>query len=604
MITCGFYNSVAGDRKYNAEQMSSLFEGIIKDGVFMSIGQKLMVTPKTGMNVAVGTGRAWFNKTWTNNDGEYPLTIETSEVVLNRIDVIALEVNANDANRANTIKIIKGTPSSVPVAPTLTLSEKVNQYPLAHVYVAAGVTSIVGGNITNKVGTTACPFITGVMETMDVDALLAQWNSAYLAWFNGINMEGSTLLTSFNSQFQALFTSIDNDGASLIDQLDTEFNTWFSSLTAILDTNVAANLTARLLIVEDTLANGVATAAQGVKADNALPATAKAVDSDKLDGKDASEFLLVGAKAVDSDKLDGLHSTEFMGVARNTSDVNTILLAGSYRLDGNLNIPADCNYGHMLVIRGPASMSDTIVQIIFGYNNTSMYFRSCTVSTIASTPWVKVWNTRNDGAGSGLDADFLDGISREMMYTSKGDIAGNVSGAVAQGATAYRILANVAGMLYPEQYGAGACFSSGQGGGQYSLNLYSTGSKLWIQKQGDGNPLNLASWNEMFGTANYGNLVFATGSFTLSAADNHKVIYMATNANATITIPLGLPAEFECTVINNTNGALTTTFVSGVASILSNPDSTKRTLNGAVAVAWLRRSVGDNAYFLTGNLKV
>ena len=36
-ITSGFYNSYNGDRRYNAEQMSAIFDGIINDGVFSNI---------------------------------------------------------------------------------------------------------------------------------------------------------------------------------------------------------------------------------------------------------------------------------------------------------------------------------------------------------------------------------------------------------------------------------------------------------------------------------------------------------------------------------------------------------------------------------------
>ena len=39
-VTYGFYNSIKGDRKYNALEMSSIFDGIIVDGVYMSIGDE------------------------------------------------------------------------------------------------------------------------------------------------------------------------------------------------------------------------------------------------------------------------------------------------------------------------------------------------------------------------------------------------------------------------------------------------------------------------------------------------------------------------------------------------------------------------------------
>lgn len=185
-VTYGFYNSVAGDRKYNAEQLSRLFEGIIKDGVFSAIGQNLEVKATTGMNITAGIGRAWFNNTWTDNDALLPLTVPQSEVVLNRIDAVVLEINTNDDTRANTIKIVKGTPASNPVAPTMIKTTKVNQYPLAHIAVNANVTTITQANITNKVGTTDCPLITGILQQMTTDAIVAQWENEFDAWLNYI----------------------------------------------------------------------------------------------------------------------------------------------------------------------------------------------------------------------------------------------------------------------------------------------------------------------------------------------------------------------------------------------------------------------------------
>lgn len=178
-LTYGFYNSYNGDRTYDATDISSIFDGIIKDGVFMSIGDAFIVSAATGMQVTVGSGRAWFNHTWTYNSVASLYTIEPAEIVLNRIDTVVLEINASEEVRVNSIKVIKGTPASNPVAPTLINTELVHQYPLADIYVGANVTEIIPANITNRVGTEACPLSTGILETLDSAPLLAQWNSAF-----------------------------------------------------------------------------------------------------------------------------------------------------------------------------------------------------------------------------------------------------------------------------------------------------------------------------------------------------------------------------------------------------------------------------------------
>lgn len=50
----------------------------------------------------------------------------------------------------------------------------------------------------------------------------------------------------------------------------------------------------------------------------------KAIDSDKLDGKNASEFLGVNDKAADSNLLDGKDSSEFLGVNDKAADSNLL----------------------------------------------------------------------------------------------------------------------------------------------------------------------------------------------------------------------------------------------------------------------------------------
>ena len=166
-LTFGFYNSLSNDRKYNAKQFSSLFDGIINDGIFRSLGERLIVTEGTGMQVLVGSGRAWFNGTWTLNDASLPLSIAASES-LDRIDVVALEVNENVGVRANSIKIIKGNSGTTPVAPALTNTAEVHQYALAHIYVTKNITQITSGLITNKIGTLVTPYVTLVASIDDI----------------------------------------------------------------------------------------------------------------------------------------------------------------------------------------------------------------------------------------------------------------------------------------------------------------------------------------------------------------------------------------------------------------------------------------------------
>lgn len=188
-FTCGFFNSENGDRKYNAEQMSAIFDGIIADGVFTTIGDHMAVSAGTGMQVLVGTGKAWFDHTWNVNDAAYPLAIAASDVTLSRIDAIVLETNHSDSVRLNKLRVVQGTVASSPAKPTLTNSEKVHQHPLAWVTVKPGVTKIDASAIENAVGTSACPFVTGIIATTSIDDLFNQWNGEFDEWFDNLKAQ-------------------------------------------------------------------------------------------------------------------------------------------------------------------------------------------------------------------------------------------------------------------------------------------------------------------------------------------------------------------------------------------------------------------------------
>ena len=184
MVTSGFYDSLNHDRRYSSIQFGSIFDGVIQDGVFQHVGSRLMVSQNSGMMISVGTGRAWFNHTWTYNDSILPLTVPQSEVILDRVDAVVLEVDAREEGRINTIKIVKGTPTSKNAKPPAMLKEKNRwQYPLAYIKVAAGVTSIRTADITNKVGTSDCPFVTAPLDKMSIDDLVKQWADQWRVFY-------------------------------------------------------------------------------------------------------------------------------------------------------------------------------------------------------------------------------------------------------------------------------------------------------------------------------------------------------------------------------------------------------------------------------------
>lgn len=298
MVTSGFYDSQNHDRKYNSRQFGSIFDGVIRDGIFMSVGTAFRVVPGEGMMVIVGIGRAWFNHTWLLNDALLPLTLPQSELLLNRIDAIVLDFDATTAIRKNDIKIIKGTPSKTPQRPTLINNTEHHQYPLAYIAVNAGVTAIRAADITSMIGTSASPYVTGILSVISNDAILAQWTDqwnifydaqtadieatnafwklewerwyeaqtaevqeAFLAWkqqWDAWYASQTTEMTEANQYWRSLwaawfytYTNQSQNGLSVwIENIEADFIAWWESIKDMLNESCCANLTARVVELE------------------------------------------------------------------------------------------------------------------------------------------------------------------------------------------------------------------------------------------------------------------------------------------------------------------------------------------------------------------
>lgn len=248
-VSSGFFNSLNGDRKYNAAQMSAIFDGLIIDGVFASIGTAFAVKAAGGLTVNVGIGKAWFDHTWTVNDSILPMTAPEAEVLLDRIDAVVLEVNGMESVRENTIKFVKGNPSSAPSRPTLTNEGNVHQYPLCYIYRKYGTAVINQADITPMVGTESTPFVTGILQTVSLDELLGKWQDELDRFTDARSQEVDDWIAQEESDFTAWFNKMKADlqqEQTVLDQWiaseQADFLAWYNQMKDQLGGDVAGNL--------------------------------------------------------------------------------------------------------------------------------------------------------------------------------------------------------------------------------------------------------------------------------------------------------------------------------------------------------------------------
>lgn len=248
-VSSGFFNSLNGDRKYNAAQMSAIFDGLIIDGVFASIGTAFAVKAAGGLTVNVGIGKAWFDHTWTVNDSILPMTAPEAEVLLDRIDAVVLEVNGMESVRENTIKFVKGNPSSAPSRPTLTNEGNVHQYPLCYIYRKYGTAVINQADITPMVGTESTPFVTGILQTISLDELLGKWQDELDRFTDARSQEVDDWIAQEESDFTTWFNEMKADlqqEQTVLDQWiaseQADFLAWYNQMKDQLSGDVAGNL--------------------------------------------------------------------------------------------------------------------------------------------------------------------------------------------------------------------------------------------------------------------------------------------------------------------------------------------------------------------------
>lgn len=166
MLSYGFYNSKGGDRKYDAEQIGAMFNGLIADGVFANYKEALRVTSGAGKReIVVRPGRAWFNGTWTEvDDGGHSIHLGTSFAV---DDTFYICLAVSKKSRLNSIAYYKDIPENNP-------DTGLHYYLLAQINIPAGSDRIMDSMITDTRGSDLCPYVTGIMETVSFEELVKQ----------------------------------------------------------------------------------------------------------------------------------------------------------------------------------------------------------------------------------------------------------------------------------------------------------------------------------------------------------------------------------------------------------------------------------------------
>ena len=205
----------------------------------------------------------------------------------------------------------------------------------------------------------------------------------------------------------------------------------------------------------DVLGNIVATRLISNVSDGTAPFTVSSttkvtnLNADLLDGIDSSRIVFGGdeTKTTLNNNWNAALSSGFYGQYGPDPDGN------GPDPDG-IGTPTETWY-HMIGCRHPNTANNYQMQIsgdIFDVNN--LYYRIINNNT--PTSWYKIWHSNNDGPGSGLDADLLDGLQSSATNTPSTIVARDGSGNFSAGTvTATTFSGNLANTLTLNTSGTG-----------------------------------------------------------------------------------------------------------------------------------------------------
>ena len=207
MITYGFFDSIDGDRKYNADDISNFFLKLISDGVFPTPANSMQVQEVSGMTVKVSAGWGFIKCKWINNDSDLYLTLDEPDIVLDRKDRIVMRLNKD--TRLIEIAIKKGTPAETAYTapPELQRDESIWELSLAYINVepeakTRGIRQMDIGD--ERPYEHLCGWVTGKIQEIDTTNLFAQYDNAFWSFFHAIKetfVPNATLVRQLSTSY-------------------------------------------------------------------------------------------------------------------------------------------------------------------------------------------------------------------------------------------------------------------------------------------------------------------------------------------------------------------------------------------------------------------
>ncbi len=172
----GFFNAKNLDRVYKAEDFTSYLSSLICNGILDTYGDNFSITPRSGLTVAVGTGKAWIDGHYFNNDSSYVLDLSRYvDESLPRYVIIGISCDVSDSVRMCKLEVKSGTAATNPTTPAFENTDTKTYLTLASVYLHGGATSIADSNIRDhRSDEKKCGYVKCILGKCKVSEILSK----------------------------------------------------------------------------------------------------------------------------------------------------------------------------------------------------------------------------------------------------------------------------------------------------------------------------------------------------------------------------------------------------------------------------------------------
>ena len=267
------------DRLYDATDWADYFRQFISNGVYPNPSTGLQLQSRYGTKVlTVMRGSAFCDGHFYLQKVELDFPIDEPHMTLPRRDIVIVRLNR--LTRTMSILYRPGTPATSPQVLPLERTADIWDLKLADIQVNANAAQITNANITDtRLNTTFCGIVHGLVQQVDTTTIFNQ----YLQWFTELKnaaeldvAKQSTDLETWITRFMAdteqdkatIFAALAAWDTAFRDTRETQFSTWynlftgtseadfaqwFDSIRSLIDENVAATLTTKLMTLEGDL---------------------------------------------------------------------------------------------------------------------------------------------------------------------------------------------------------------------------------------------------------------------------------------------------------------------------------------------------------------